>query len=450
MANANNIIPVENIRRDFPPLNNLRNGKPPVYFDNACTTLVPQSVIDAMTEYYTDFPACGGSRSRHWFAKEVSARIEGDVKKGITGSRQMLRMFINARSEKEILFTLNTSHAINMVALGFRFKPGDGVLISDREHNSNLLPWLRLQKTGRIKLSVLPFGADGSFDLEGLENRLKKNRIRLVSMGFTSNLTGYTLPAKEIIQLAHRYGACVLLDGAQTVPHQTVDVQDLDVDFLAFSLHKMCGPMGVGVLYGKQALLETHPSNVISMENGIDPVFLGGGTVYDTTYESYKLLGPPDAFEVGVQNTAGLIGSGKAAQYLAHIGLDRIKAHEIHLNRFLTQNLLDDYGDAGWFRILGPDDASKRGGILTFEVRRPNAVGLIEELDAANNIMIRDGLFCVHSYLNHLYGQGWTRPKLPSEHKMVYRVSLYGYNTLKECRIFSDTLKEIFSNRGYL
>jgi cysteine desulfurase/selenocysteine lyase len=446
----NHIIPVEAIRKDFPALNNLRNGKPPVYFDNACTTLVPRSVIDAMTEYYTNFPACGGGRSRHGFAKEVTGRIEGDVRNGITGSRQWIRTFINARSEKEILFTLNASHAINMVALGFRFKQGDRVLISDKEHNSNLVPWLRLEKLGRIKLSVLPSKADGSFDLDALEDRLKKSRVRLVGMGFTSNLTGYTLPAKEIVRLSHQYGACVLLDGAQTVPHKAVDVQDLDVDFLAFSLHKMCGPKGVGVLYGKQALLETRPSNAESMENGMDPVFLGGGTVHDSTYESYALLGPPDAFEVGVQNYAGLIGAGQAVQYLAHMGLDRIQAHEIHLNRFLTQTLLDDYGDTGWFKILGPDDPSERGGILTFEVRRPNAVGLTEELDAANNIMIRDGLFCVHSYLNHLYGQGWTKPKPPSEHKMVYRVSLYVYNTLEECRVFSDTLKEIFSNRGYL
>ncbi len=450
MAPANNIIPAEIIRKDFPALNNLRRGKPPVYFDNACTTLVPRTVIDAMTEYYSNFPACGGGRSRHWFAREVSGRIEGDVKNGIAGSRQMIRKFINARAEKEILFTLNTSHAINMVALGFRFKPGDGVLISDKEHNSNLVPWLRLEKLEKIKLAVLPSKADGSFDLDGLEDKLKRNRVGLVSMGFTSNLTGYTLPAKEIIQLAHRYGACVLLDGAQTVAHQPVDVQDLDVDFLAFSLHKMCGPKGVGVLYGKKALLETHPPNAKSMQNGMDPVLLGGGTVHDTTYGSYNLLGPPDAFEVGVQNFAGLIGSGEAVQYLAHIGLDRIKAHEIHLNRYLTEILLDDYGDTGWFSILEPDDASKRGGILTFEVRRPNAVGLTEELDAAKNIMIRDGLFCVHAYLNHRYGQGWTKPKLPSAHKMVYRISLYCYNTLEECRIFLDTLKKIFSDRGYL
>jgi cysteine desulfurase/selenocysteine lyase len=229
-----------------------RNGKPPIYLNNACTTLVPRPVIESINEYYTGFPACGGRRSQYWFADEITSRIEGDSERGITGSRQIIEEFINARSEKEIIFALNTSHALNIVALGFKFRPQDVVLLTDKEHNSNLIPWLRLQKRGLIKVEHVESGQNDTFDLEGFKQKVESNSVRLVSMAYTSNLTGYTIPAKEIIKMSHDHGARVLLDGAQTVPHQTIDVQDLDVDFLAFSIHKMRGPRGVGVLYGKQ------------------------------------------------------------------------------------------------------------------------------------------------------------------------------------------------------
>ena len=153
---------------------------------------------------------------------------------------------------------------------------------------------------------------------------------------------------------------------------------------------------------------------------------------------------------MGVQNYPAQIAAGTAVRYLQQIGLDRIVAYEHRLNDFLTRQLINRYGETGWFKILGPQDPLSRGGILTFEVKRPNAVGLTEELDAKNNIMIRDGLFCVHSYLNKIYGRGWTKPRPPSEHRMVYRLSLYYYNTLKECRIFLETLQEIFEERGYI
>jgi cysteine desulfurase / selenocysteine lyase len=434
------------VRKDFPVLKNLRNGKPPVYFDNACTTLVPEPVISSIDEYYHQFPACGGGRSRYWYTEIIANRIEGSVEKGVKGSRQIVKEFINARSEKEIIFTLNASHAINTVALGFKFKSGDIVLLTEREHNSNLVPWLKLQDKGIIKVKYVKPCPDDTFDLEGFKQKLGNGRVRLVSMAFTSNITGCTLPAQEIIELAHRRGTRVLLDGAQTLPHQTVDVQKLDVDFLAFSLHKMCGPRGVGVLYGKQELLGQQPGNA----DAIEPVIMGGGTVRDTTYNSYNLLDTPERFEVGNQNYPGLIAAGTAIGYLQKVGLDRIHNHIVGLNRFLTGELLKKYGDTGWFRILGPADATLRSGILTFEVKRPNAIGLAEELDERNNIMIRDGALCVHAYLNGLFGQGWTQPRLPSEHRMVYRVSLYFYNTIDECRIFLDTLHDIFRERSYI
>lgn len=440
---------IDGCRADFPALERRRNGKPPLYLDNACTTLVPRPVIEAITEYYRDYPACGGRRSHHWFAKEVTNQIDGYPSHGITGARQRIAEFIHAGSEKEILFTLNTTQAINMVALGFRFAPGDVVLLSDREHNSNLLPWLRLQKTGLIKVEFLPADCDHCFDLAAFEERLKKGRVRLVSLAWTSNLTGYTLPAREVVAIAHRYGARVLLDAAQTAPHQAMDVQELDCDFLAFSLHKMCGPRGVGVLYGKKELLGSGPEEAQSGDV-LEPAILGGGTVSETTYDSYRLLEAPDRFEAGIQNYPDLIASGAAVQYLQQLGMDRIAAQEAQLNRSLTEGLLSRFGDADWFRIIGPKEAAQRGGIVTFEVRRPNAIGIAKELSAKGNIMIRDGVFCVHSYFNDQFGLGWTRPKSHRDHRMIYRVSFYFYNTSEECQVFLDTLTEIFQERSYL
>jgi cysteine desulfurase/selenocysteine lyase len=438
------------IRKDFPALENRRNGKPPIYFDNACTSLVPGRVIEAMDEYYTKFPACGGSRSRHWFSGKVNDLIEGNEEKSVTGSRQLIKELINAASEKEIIFTLNTSHAINTVALGYKFNPQDTVLLTDKEHNSNLIPWLRLQRKGLIKVDHVEPDKDDLFNMEEYKKKLEKGDVKLVSMAYTSNLTGYTIPAKKIISLAHSHGAKVLLDAAQTVPHRAVDVQELDVDMLAFSLHKMCGPRGVGVLYARKEILGRARQEDYDVCYLIEPAMLGGGTIIDSTYQSYELLEPPERFELGLQNYSGQIAAADAVKYILNIGYDNISTHEAMLNTFLTEQLLDSYGDTGWFTILGPRDPKLRGGILTFDVRRPNALGIAEELDAKSNIMIRDSVFCVHSYLNKLFGQGWTQPRMATEHRMTYRISLYFYNTIEECRTFLDTLHKIFKERSYI
>jgi cysteine desulfurase/selenocysteine lyase len=441
---------LEKIRHDFPVLEIRRKDKPPIYFDNACTTLVPRPVIEAMDEYYTGFPGCGGARSRHWFAAEVTSRIEGDPERGIKGARQKVKEFINAGSEKEIIFTQNTSHAINIVALGSRFRSGDVVLLTDKEHNSNLLPWLRLEKQGLIRVEHVNSDDDDNLNIEDFKRKMEKNRVVLVSLAYTSNLTGCTLPAKEIIEIAHRGEARVLLDAAQTVSHRPIDVQDLDVDFLAFSLHKMCGPRGVGVLYGKPELLGEAQHEEDEVDCAILPAILGGGTVGNTTYDTYSLLEPPERFEVGIQNYPGQIAAGTAIEYIQRIGLDRINERMNFLNSYLTEQLIESYGDTGWFRIVGPIEADLRAGILTFEIQRPNAVGIAEELSDRENIMIRDGVFCVHSYLNDKFGPEWMRPRLPTEHRMTYRVSLFFYNTLEECRIFLDSLQAIFEERCYL
>jgi len=441
---------IDTVRDDFPALRRRKNGNPPIYFDNACTTLVPQPIIAAMSEYYTDYPACGGRRSHHWFAEEVTNRIEGNKEKGITGSRKAIADFIHASSENEILFTLNTTHAINSVAHGLKFNQGDAVLIGDKEHNSNLLPWLRLQKTGLISVAHTSANQEDDFDLDAFENMLRERKIRLVSLAYTSNVTGVTIPAKEVIEIAHRYGAKVLLDGAQTVPHQQIDVQALGVDFLAFSIHKMCGPRGVGVLYVRQDLIGRGAGEWETAVDGIEPAILGGGTVEDTTYDSYRLLQGPERFEAGIPNYSGLIAAGTTVEYLQKIGMEKIAAHERKLNSFLTKIMLERYGELGWFHILGPQEAGLRSSILSFEVHRPNAVGIADELNARNNIMIRDGVFCVHSYFNNKYGLDWIHPKTHRDHRMIYRASLYFYNSIEECEVFLETLDEILRDRGYI
>jgi cysteine desulfurase / selenocysteine lyase len=441
---------IREIRKDFPALNNSRNGKPPIYFDNACTTLVPEQVIKSMNDYYIEYPGCGAARSKHWFAKEVFSRIEGNPDKGIKGSRTIIKEFINAVSEKEIIFTLNTTHSINIIALGYKFRAGDTVLLTDKEHNSNLLPWIRLKKKGIINLEHIESDENDCFDLESFKQKLNHNRVRLVSMAYTSNLTGYTIPAGEIIKLAHAHGAMVLLDAAQTAPHQPIDVQDLDVDFLAFSLHKMCGPRGVGVLYCKQKFLGQSIHEENEADDVIEPCLLGGGTVADSTYNAYTLSESPDRFEAGTQNLSGQIAAGAAVEYLQKIGLKKINEQMYSLNKFLTEQLLSEYGDSNWFNIFGPKEISLRGGILTFDIKRPNAVGISEDLSDRSNIMIRDGGFCVHSYINKKFGEGWMRPGLPSEHRMTYRISFYFYNTIEECRIFLDELRSVFIERCYI
>ncbi|MBU2462191.1 aminotransferase class V-fold PLP-dependent enzyme [bacterium] len=412
LGSCSTAMDVTKLREDFPSLKQQRDGKPPIYFDNACLTLKPLKVIEAMDEYYCNFPACGGhGRSDHWFANKVTEKTEE--------ARESIRKLINARSTNEIIFTRNTTEGINLVAKGFKFREGDIVLTTDKEHNSNLCPWRDLAKKGAIKHDVILSNEDNTFNMGHLMEKIDKN-VKLVSMVHTSNLDGYTIPAEEIIQVCHLNGIRVMLDGAQSVPHKGIDVQQLDVDFLAFSLHKMCGPTGMGVLYAKEELLKE-----------LEPFIVGGDTVVDTFYGQDPIyLDPPAKFEAGLQNYAGMIGSGAAASYLMDIGADNIVEHELGLNRFLTENL-SQYED---IEIIGPGDPKLRGGIVTFFIKRLGLGDIGERLDQDNNIMVRCGTFCVHSWFN---GRKINLNLSP------VRISLYFYNTLEECEIFLKTFERI-------
>ncbi len=399
---------VQKIRLDFPALAKKWNGKYPIYLDNACMTLKPRQVINAMNEYYNEYPVCGG-RSLHKMAKKVDEKV--------TQSREKFQRFLGAGRPEEIIFTKNTTEGLNLVANCLSFKKGDIVLTTDREHNSNLIPWQVQVRRSGIKHMVVYSNPDNTFNIPQFEEILEKNRnVRLVSMVHTANLDGYTIPAKEIIRIAHDHGALVMLDGAQSAPHKPVNVRALDVDFFALSVHKMLGPSGTGVLYGKYDLLEE-----------IAPFIVGGDTVSDTTYDGAKFLPPPEKFEAGLQNYAGMIGGGAAVDYLNRVGLSNIEKHEMRLNRIITDGIKDIPG----LKIIGPQNPEMRGGIISFTVgltKGGDAHDIAIVLDETENIAVRSGAFCVHSWFNY------------QKCEAAVRASLYLYNTEEEARKFIDVL----------
>ena len=400
---------LQKIRKDFPLLSTLVHGKAPIYFDNACASLRPQAVIDAVKDYYEKYSVCGG-RSKYHLAEMVTQKTDA--------ARVSLAKFIGAKRKEEIVFTRNTTEGINLVANGLDWKPGDVVLTSDKEHNSNLLPWQILAKTKGIIHRIVPTHEDGTFNLAAYEKLLKEGSVVLVAMGSTSNLDGVSFPMDKITALAHKHGAKVLFDAAQTVPSQAVNVAKLDVDFLAFSGHKMLGPSGMGALYAKYSLLEK-----------MAPFMVGGSTVEYTTYTDYQLLPPPEKFEAGLQDYAGIIGFGEAVKYLQSVGLDAVARHELELNTFLTSELTK----ISRLKIIGPADPALRGGILTFTVEGIDPHQIAMMADEMSGIMIRSGQHCVHSWF-HSRGI-----------HSAARTSLYFYNTLDECHTFVATLKKIIS-----
>ncbi|MFH1956391.1 MAG: aminotransferase class V-fold PLP-dependent enzyme [Patescibacteria group bacterium] len=397
---------INKIRQDFPLLQTKINGKSPIYFDNACQALRPWQVINAINDYYQKYPACGG-RSVHKLAETVTQKCDE--------SRKIVANFINAKRKEEIIFTRNTTEGINLVARSLGLKKGNIVLTTDKEHNSNLIPWQLLAKNIGIVHKTVPSKKDNTFDLEKFIETLT-GQVKLVAMVWTSNLDGVTIPAREIVNIAHKKGAKVLLDAAQTAPHQKIDVITLDVDFLAFSGHKMLGPSGTGVLYGKYHLLEA-----------LDPFLVGGETVEYSTYENYKLLPPPEKFEAGLQDFAGIIGLGEAVKYLQQIGFENIARQELELNKFITEEI----SKIPSVKIIGPLDPALRGGIISFFVEGMDSRQIALVADEMNEIMIRSGQHCVHSWFN------------AHQIKSSARVSLYFYNTKEEAKIFMESLNKI-------
>jgi cysteine desulfurase/selenocysteine lyase len=380
---------------DFPILFTPDGERAIAYLDSACQSLRPVQVTQAIQRYYEVSQACSG-RSMHRLGTSVTNMVDE--------ARIELARFINARCKEEIIFTRNTTEGINLVANALRMRAGDTILISDKEHNSNLIPWQKAAKDRGIIYKIIPSLPDNSFDLDTYE-RLFDNQVKLVSLAAMSNLDGVAIPAMEIIKIAHDHGALVLLDGAQSVPHSHTDVQALDVDFLAFSGHKMCGPSGTGVLYGKYALLEK-----------MDTFLVGGDTVANSTYESCEFLPPPEKFEAGLQDYAGIIGLGEAARYLEKFGFNKIQQVERELNSAISEGIQSIPG----LHLIGPADPALRHGIVTFYLDSIDSHRIALMLDQMASVMVRSGMHCVHSWFNARKLQG------------SVRASIYFYNTLED------------------
>lgn len=431
---------VEQVRSHFPVLNRHLDGRPIVYMDSACMALKPDVVIDAVNSYYLEFPGCGGvGRSDHIFGREVDRRVYA--------AREAVRHFLNARPcdnayrehtpTQEIVFTRNTTEAINLVARGLPFGRDAVVLTTDREHSSNLCPWQDLAGAGRIRHLWVPSLPDNRFDLTAFEQILRREPVELVSMVHVSNFDGYEIPAAEIIRLAHEHGARVLLDAAQSAPHIPIDVRALDVDFLALSVHKLCGPTGMGVLYGKSELLN---------DSAFKPLLSGGDTVVDTFLgREPQYHESPFRFESGLQNYAGIVGTAAAVEFIESVGLEAISKHVNALNQHLWERLQPMSDE---FDVIGPTDPLLRNGITTLCFRRRGIAslwaeeisGIGEILEYWSNIMARTGEFCVHSWFHHRR-VGREREKL--------RLSLYAYNTRAECDCVVEALERLVQHDEY-
>lgn len=394
------------ITTDFPILFKPDGQRAMAYLDSACQSLRPAQVTQAIQSYYEKSQACSG-RSMHRLGTAVTSMVDE--------AREQLAHLINARRKEEIVFTRNTTEGINLVVNTFGFKAGDTVLISDKEHNSNLIPWQKAAKDKGIRYKVIPSLPDNTFDLEAYRN-LFDGSVKFVSLTAMSNLDGVANPTEEIVKIAHEQGAQVLLDGAQSVPHLPTDVQALDVDFLAFSGHKMCGPSGTGVLYGKYHLLEQ-----------LDTFMVGGDTVANSTYETCEFLTPPEKFEAGLQDYAGIIGLGAAARYLEIVGFSKIQHIELELNQYITEGFKSIPG----LQLIGPKDPALRHGIITFYLDGIDSHRVALMLDQMASVMVRSGMHCVHSWFN--------AHKLPGS----VRASLYFYNTLEDAEKLVTNLKKI-------
>ncbi|MCI4366772.1 MAG: aminotransferase class V-fold PLP-dependent enzyme [Thermoplasmata archaeon] len=364
---------IEKVRAEFPALRARDGVEPAAYLDSACMSLVPQTVLDAQMEYYRDFPGCAG-RSLHRYAEEVSRRVEA--------SRSAFAQYLHAATPQSVAFVRNATEAINIVGRGLKWKRGDRVLISDQEHNSNLVLWQRLVQELGIRLEILHLSDDGVFDSAALEAKLSEG-VRLVSLFQTSNLDGRSLPVQEIVERAHDRGALVLFDGCQAAPHRPVDLSRVDLDFYALSVHKMLGPTGTGLLAGRpEALAE------------LSPLIYGGETVEWTTLEDHALRPPPHRFEAGLQNYAGIVGAHAGLRFLTALEPQERTAHERSLNTRLT----DAFAGERRIRILGPANPSDRPTIFAFSVEGidPHDVALF--LDTGPGVLVRSGRHCVHSW----------------------------------------------------
>lgn len=402
------------IRELFPILNQEVNGSPLVYLDSAATSQKPVQVIEALDKYYREYNS-NVHRGVHTLGTKATD--------GYEGAREKVRKFINAKSIQEIIFTRGTTTALNTVAAGYgraNLSEGDEIVISYMEHHSNIIPWQQVAKQTGATLKYIDLQEDGSISLDVVRETVTE-KTKIVSIMQVSNVLGVMNPIKEIAEIAHQNGAIMVVDAAQSAPHMKIDVQDLNCDFLAFSGHKMCGPTGIGVLYGKKQLLEN-----------MDPVEFGGEMIdFVGLYEStWKEL--PWKFEGGTPIIAGAIGLGAAIDFLQDIGLDNIEKHE----HALAAYAMDKMSTIEGMTIYGPKDAGKRAGLVTFNLDDVHPHDVATVLDA-DGIAVRAGHHCAQPLMK------WLKASATA------RASFYLYNTEEDIdKLVSGLVKtkEYFSD----
>ena len=397
---------VERIRNDFPILKQKVHSKPLVYFDNAATTQKPQAVIDSLTNYYSTINS-NIHRGVHALSEAATEAFEN--------SRIKIQRYINAKSEKEIIFTRGTTEGINLVANSFgksHLNEGDEIIISAMEHHSNIVPWQLLASEKKLNLKIIPINDDGEIIFEEFE-KLISNKTKLISVVYVSNSLGTINPIERIIQTAHANNIPVLIDAAQAVSHFPIDVQKLDCDFLAFSGHKLYGPTGIGVLYGKQDLLESMP-----------PFMGGGDMISKVTFEKTTFNELPYKFEAGTSNIADAIGLGAAIDYVQNIGLENIYHYEKDILDYATKEILN----LGKVKLIGT--AKNKSGVLSFIIEdiHPHDVGTFVDFEG---IAIRTGHHCTQPVMD--------RYNIPATSRASFAI----YNTREEVDLFIKALKKV-------
>ncbi len=396
----------KDIKSYFPILNQQVNGHPLVYLDSAATSQKPTQVIEAIKHYY-EFDNSNVHRGVHTLGNRATDKYEG--------AREKVRNFINAKSTEEIIFTRGTTTALNTVASSYgraNVEQGDEIVITHMEHHSNIIPWQQLAKEKNATLKYIDLEADGTIDLEKVRATITP-KTKIVSVSMASNVLGTINPIKEIAKIAHANGAVMVADGAQAAPHMKIDVQDLDVDFLGFSGHKMCGPTGIGVLYGKKEHLEK-----------MEPIEFGGEMIdfvglHDSTWKEL-----PWKFEGGTPIIAGAIGLGAAIDFLTEVGLDNIAQHEHKLVGYAMDQLETIEG----LKIFGPRDPMKRCGLVTFNLDDVHPHDVATVLDM-NGIAVRAGHHCAQPLMKCL------------QQVATARASFYLYNTEEDIDRLVDGLR---------
>ena len=399
-------LDVAAIRKDFPVLSRLINDLPLVYLDSANTSQKPQCVIDALTDFMSNSYA-PINRSAYHLAAEATERFEH--------TRQSLARFINAPKAREIVFTKNATEALNLVILSWgraNLTSGDVVVLTHMEHHANIVPWHMLVAEIGITLRWIPLTSDYQLDLSSLDELLRDARV--LSFTSMSNVLGTITPVQQLCEAAHRAGAIAIVDACQSVPHQPTDVQAWGADFVAFSSHKMCGPSGVGILWGREALLEAMPP------------FLGGGNmIAEVRLDGFTTADLPAKFEAGTPAIAEVIALGEAVRYLESLGMANVRRHEIELSSYVLSMLTDRFGDD--ITIHGPTNPELRGATFSFAFRGIHPHDISQVLDQ-RNVCVRAGHHCAKPLMK-LLGANATA-----------RASFYLYNTTDEADAWADAL----------